>query len=149
MRPHTHAQHLFPYQEDNILKVNPVDFIYDEVTDTIKPLDTKVFEALVEDHPAVHKLRRGDKRDEKIAALKTKVLDTLKVTERRKRNLSCESISSDCPGWGLEDPNPARDQSRGSVRKRSEEENLPHVAKKPHHQSRPLLKPPKILVSKQ
>ena len=83
---------------DNILKVDPSDFVYDENTDTIKPIIVNAFENLVENHPSVHKLKRGDKRDEKVAGLKTKVLDTLKVKERRNRDLSTESINSDCSG---------------------------------------------------
>ena len=82
--------------DEDILKVDPSDFVYDESTDTIKPVNEDAFVELVENHPTVHKLRRGDKRDEKIAGLKTKVLDTLKVKERRNRDLSCESIKSDC-----------------------------------------------------
>ena len=77
---------------ENILKVDPSDFVYDEVTDTIKPVDVKAFEVLVENHPYVYKLKRGDKRDDKIAGLKTKVLDTLKVKERRNRDLTASKV---------------------------------------------------------
>ena len=38
--------------------------------------------------------------------------------------------------------------SRGSVRCRSEDDLTEHAAKKPHHQSRLHIKPPKILVTK-
>ena len=133
---------------ENILKVDPSDFVYDEVTDTIKPVDVKAFEVLVENHPSVHKLKRGDKRDDKIAGLKTKVLDTLKVKERRNRDLSCDSIKSDCSGWSMSSNRDKSTDSRGSVRCGSEEDLTLHAAKKPHKSRSPTIKPPTILVSK-
>ena len=89
--------------QEDILKIDPSDLIYDENTDTVKPVDVKAFEELVEQHPSVHKLKRDDKHDEKIAGLKTKVLQTLKVKERRHRDLSSDSVKSDCSGWGGDD----------------------------------------------
>ena len=139
---------------DNTLKIDPNDFVYDETTDTVKPLNVNAFEELVEKHPSVHKLRRGDKRDEKIAGLKSKVLQTLKVTERKKRSLSCDSIKSGCSGWGVDEVNldsKERDSStdsRGKVRRRSEDEIHSKAAKKPHHQRKTILQPPKIVISK-
>ena len=105
---------------------------------------------IVENHPSVHKLKRGDKREEKITGLKAKVLQTLKVTERKKRSLSCENIRSGCSGWGMEETSLNRDKStdsRGSVRNRSEDEENPKAPKKLNQQKKPILNPPKILIS--
>ena len=131
---------------EDVLNVDPANFTYDENTDTVKPVDEKAFEELVEQHPSVHKLKRDDKREEKIAGLKTKVLQTLKVKERKHTDLSCDSIKIDCSGWGGNE----HSDSRGEVRPRppsGDEENL-ESAKKSHRQTRPLLRPPKILISK-
>ena len=115
----------------------------------MKPLNVTTFEELVEKHPSVHKLKGGDKRDEKIAGLKAKVLQTVKATERKKRSLSCESIKSGCSGWGGDEANLDRDYSADRrTRNRSEDESIPQVAKKPHRQGRPILQNPKILISK-
>ena len=54
--------------------MNPDDFVYDEKSDTIVPKNVAAFDTLVEQHSSVNKL----KRDEKVAKLKGKVLDTLK-----------------------------------------------------------------------
>ena len=138
-----------PVEDTNILKVNPSQFVYDEQTDSVNPINSTAFDKLVESHPSVHKLRRGDKRDEKIAGLKSKVLDTLKVKERRKRDLSAESVKSECPGWDMDETKHREKStdSRGSVRPRSEDDHSIQVSKKLHHQARPPLKPPKILIS--
>ena len=56
----------------NVLKINPIDFDYDQSTDTVKPKNEKAFDNLVEQHPTVHTLERGDNRDKKIAGLKLK-----------------------------------------------------------------------------
>ena len=136
---------------DNTLKVDPTDFVYDENSDTITPLNLNDFDELVEKHPSVNKLRRGDKRDEKVAGLKAKVLQTLKVTERKRRSLSYDSIKSDCSGWGGDENGLERDLSsgsRGSIRKRSEEESNPGGAKKSLKKSKLILKPPKIVITK-
>ena len=132
--------------QEDILNIDPSDFIYDENTDTVKPVDVKAFEELVEQHPSVHKLKRDDKCDEKIAGLKTKVLQTLKVKERRHRDLSSDSVKSDCSGWGGDD----NLENRGEVRPRpiSDDEDILQIAKKTIKQTRPILRPPKILISK-
>jgi hypothetical protein len=131
----------------NILKVDPADFDYDQKSDTIKPKNKKAFDKLVEQHPTVHTLRRGDNRDKKVAGLKAKVLDTLKVAERRKRDLSCESLKSECSGWGVDDNSRERCGSRGQVRPRSEDEESVMLAKKLNIQTKSLLQPPKIVLS--
>ena len=137
------------------LEVNPADFVYDEKTDTVSPKNQKNFDDLVQLHPTVHKLKRGDTRDKKVENLKTKVLQTLKVVERRRRDLSCESVKSSCSLWDQDEQSKTRDlstESRGSVRQRSSdsEEDLPK-SKKAQHQSRSrrCLQPPKILLTKQ
>ena len=107
---------------ENILKVNPADFEYDEITDTVKL-----------------KLKRGAICDEKIVHLKSKVLQTLKLVERRKRDLSCESVKSTSSNWDVDDTSRARDSStvsRGCVRNRSESEDDLPDEKKTQHQSR-------------
>ena len=93
-----------PTVEDNtnILKVNPADFDYDVDNDTMKPRNVEEFDNMVEKHPTVDKLKRDDKRESKVANLKKKILDTLKVEEKKKRDLSCDSVKSDCSGWGRE-----------------------------------------------
>ena len=132
-----------------VLKVNPTDFDYDQSTDTVKPKDTKAFDTLVEQHPTVHTLRRGDDRDKKVAGLKAKVLDTLKVAERRKRDISSDSLKSECSGWDVDDNFRDRSTSRGRVRPRSEDEYSELDAKKLQgQQKKPTSKPPKILLSK-
>ena len=78
--------------EATFLKVDPDDFVYDAKNDTIVPKNVDAFENLVEHHPSLNKLKRDNKRDEKVAKLKGKVLDTLKVVERKKRDLSCDSV---------------------------------------------------------
>jgi hypothetical protein len=90
-----------PTVEDNtnILKVNPADFDYDVDNDTMKPRNVEEFDNMVEKHPTVDKLKGDDKRESKVANLKKKILDTLKVEEKKKRDLSCESVKSDCSGW--------------------------------------------------
>ena len=132
------------------LKIDPTDFDYDETNNTIKPKNKKAFESLIEHHPTVDKLRRGDKRDKKVAGLKAKVLDTLKVAERRKRNLSCDSVRSDCSGWGDEnfrERELSTDSSQGRVRKRSEDDFADLEPKKSNRQTKPILLPPKIILS--
>ena len=74
-----------------VLKINPSEFEYDQNSDTVKPKNKKAFEKLIDQHPTVHTLKRGENRDRKVAGLKAKVLDTLKVAERKKRDLSCDS----------------------------------------------------------
>ena len=138
--------------EENILKVDPNDFQYDETSDTIIPLNIEAFEKLIEEHPSVHTLKRDDKRDGKVAKLKEKVLDTLKLDERKKRDLSCESIKSDCSGWGHSGSLSDREKSpdvRGATRLRSEDDEPVPDAKKSLRNSRSTLRPPKIVISKQ
>ena len=134
---------------ENVLNVNPADFEYDEPTDTVKPKNVKSFDDLVELHPTIHKLKRGENHDKRIANLKTKVLQTLKVVERRKRDLSCESVKSSCSFWDMDERSRDRADSRGSIRNRSESEEDMPKAKKTQHQSRPRLKPPKIILTQQ
>ena len=131
---------------ENVLKVDPADYIYDEENDAVKPKDNDAFDKLVEQHPTVHKLKRGDTRDEKIAGLKTKVLDTLKVVERKKRDMSYDSVKSGCSGWDKE--RGLSTDSRGEIRQRSDDEDDHVKPKKTQRPSRPLLRPPKILVTK-
>ena len=131
------------------LKVNPANFIY-EKEDNVQPKDFKEFDKLIEQHPAVHTLIRGDKRDQKIAGLKSKVLDTLKVEERKKRDLSCESLKSECSGWEREEGSEEREAStdgRGNIRLREDDEESGQP-KKTQRTSRLLLRPPKIVISK-
>ena len=134
------------------MKIDPSDFVYDEKADAIIPKDVKEFDKSIEHHPTVHKLKRGDKRDEKVAALKSKVLKTLKVKERKKRDLSCESVRSGCSGWDGDEDTRDRSSSvgsRGSVRPRSDDEDELQRAKKSAHQHQPILRPPKIILSSQ
>ena len=86
------------------------------------------------------------KHDGKVANLKKKVLNTLKVEEQRKRDLSCESIKSNCSGWG-DDPN-SDSEVRGETRNRSDDDESEPDPKKQLRQSRKLLKPPKIVLTK-
>ena len=88
-------------EELNILKVNPDDFIYDDKNDTIVPKSLDDFDNLVEKHPSVNKLKRDNKREEKVAKLKGKVLDTLKVRERRKE-ISVVKVSTAGPLIGAQ-----------------------------------------------
>ena len=137
--------------KDNILKVNPGDFEYDEVNDTILPKNIKAFDQMIEEHPSVNTLRRDDKRDSKVANLKQKIFDTLKVEEKKKRDLSCESVRSDCSGWGHGGGTSDRDISpisRGETRPRSEGDDE-EISKpqKSRRQSRAVLRPPKIVLS--
>ena len=83
--------------EENVLKVNPDDFDYDEKNDIMKPRNAFAY---VEKHPSVDKLKRDNKREGKVANLKKKILDTLKVEEKKKRDLSVESVRSGCSDWG-------------------------------------------------
>ena len=129
------------------MKVDPGDFEYYLKSDIVKPKNKKAFDNLVEQHPTVHTLRRGDNRDKKVAGLKAKVLDTLKVAERRKRALSCESLKSECSGWGVDDCSCERSGSRGQVRPRSEDEHSDLGSKKNTSQTKPILQPPKIVLS--
>ena len=64
--------------EENILKVDPDDFENDEAKDVIKPKDQAAFDSLLDKHPSVYKLKRDNKRDQKISNLKEKVLHTLR-----------------------------------------------------------------------
>ena len=131
--------------EENILKVDPNDFEYDELNDTMKPKNIEAFNSLVNKHPSVNKIRQDNKREQKIENLKEKVLDTLKVSERRGRDLSCESVRSGCSGWGDRDRST---DSRGEVRPRSEDDE-PSLTqpKKSYRKSRSLINPPKIVVT--
>ena len=86
--------------EATFINVDPDDFVYDAKNDTIVPKNVDAFENLVEHHPSLIKLKRDNKRDEKVAKLKGKVLDTLKVMERKKRDLSCDSVKSWTSDWG-------------------------------------------------
>ena len=108
----------------------------------------KAFESLIEHHPTVHKLKRDEKRDKKVAGLKAKVLETLSVAERRRRDISCDSVKSDCSGWG-DDHDRDRDfdtENRGRIRKRSGD-LIDVESKKPNRQTKPILLPPKIILS--
>ena len=63
-------------------------------------------------------LKRDNKRDQRVASLKEKVLNTLKVSEKKKRDLSCESVRSGCSGWGPGGTSSDRDlssDSRGEI----------------------------------
>ena len=131
---------------ENILKVNPNDFTYDAENDTMKPIDINAFDQLIEKHPAVNKLKRDSKRQVKINDLKKKVLDKLKVEEVRKRDISCDSIKSDCSAWG---DGQSDTETRGETRGRSDDDDSERTSKKKARQSRNLLKPPKIVLSKQ
>ena len=106
---------------------------------------------MIEEHPSVNTLRRDDKRDSKVANLKQKIFDTLKVEEKKKRDLSCESVRSDCSGWGHGGGTSDRDISpisRGETRPRSEGDDE-EISKpqKSRRQSRAVLRPPKIVLS--
>ena len=138
--------------EDNILQVDPNDFEYDVTSDTMVPLNLEAFEKMIEEHPSVHTLKRDDKRDGKVANLKKKILNTLKVNERKTRDLSCESVKSDCSGWGHGGSASDREKSpdiRGATRPRSDDEDNEPEAKKSQRISRTILRPPKIVISKQ
>ena len=137
----------------NILEVNPEDFEYDAEQDEMVPKDKEAFEKLVEMHPTVNKLKRDTNRDQKVSNLKEKVLATLKVNERRKRDWSCESVKSGCSGWGsgaVVNERSNSTDSRGRVRERSddsdEESQQPKSDKLPR-KSRSVLKPPKIILT--
>ena len=137
-------------KEENILKVDPTDSDYDETTNTVKPKNSTAFEKMIDEHPTVNKLKRDNQRDKKVASLKAKVLDTLKVKERRNRDLSCESIKSDCSDWEWDDQNRERTSStgsRGKTRPRSEDDQGNADSKKPQNQRKPVLQPPKIILS--
>ena len=137
--------------EDSILNVNPGDFDYDEASDTVTPRNAKDFDNLIEEHPSVNTLKRDEKRDGKVANLKKKILDTLKVEERKNRDLSCDSVKSDCSGWGLGGDNSDREKSpsiRGETRPRSEDEENGSKPNKSIRKSRPVLKAPKIVLFK-
>ena len=138
--------------EDSIIKIDPDDFVYDEENDVIKPKDEVAFDTLLEKHPSVNKLRRDNKRDKKVANLKEKVLNTLKVSEKKRRDLSCESVRSGCSGWGPGGSGSDRDlstDSRGEIRQRSDDEDFKDTQpKKSLRRSRSLLQPPKIIISK-
>ena len=137
--------------EDNILKVDPDDFVYDEKNDTIQPKDQAAFDTLLEKHPSVNNLKRDNKRNQKVEKLKEKVLNTLKVIEKKKRDLSCESVRSGCSGWGPGGSSSERDLSadRGEIRQRSEDEEFKEdQPSKSLRRSRSLLQPPKIVISK-
>ena len=133
---------------NNVLKVNPSDFDYDEVNDTILPKNVQDFDKLIEEHPSVNTLKRDDKRESKVSNLKKKILDTLKVEEKKRRDLSCESVKSGCSGWGQGGEGSDRElsPSRGATRPRSDDEEDSKPLKS-RRQSRPVLKPPKIVLS--
>ena len=141
---------------DSPLKINPEDFHYDPVDDKIVPKDHLAFNKFVETHPTVNKLKRDKTRDEKVASLKEKVLETLKVHEKKKRDISCESVKSDCSGWdsstsgGGDGARDSSANSRGKVRNRSDDsddvKDKPKSDKQPR-KSRKLLKPPKIILT--
>jgi hypothetical protein len=99
---------------EDILKVNPEDFVYDADDDIMKPKDLEAFDQMVEKHPTVDKLKRDNKREGKVPNLKKKFLDTLKVEERKKRDLSCDSVKSDCSGWGQGGVGSDREKSPGN-----------------------------------
>ena len=89
---------------------------------------------------------------QKVEKLKEKVLNTLKVSEKKKRDLSCESVRSGCSGWGPGGSSSERDlstDSRGEIRQRSEDEEFKEdQPSKSLRRSRSLLQPPKIVISK-
>ena len=130
-----------------VLKVDPAEFEYDQNSDTVEPKNKKAFEKLIDQHPTVHNLKKGDNCDRKVAGLKEKVLDTLKVAERRKRELSCDSLKSECSGWGVDDRSRDRSGSRGQIRARSDDDLSDLENKKPSSQMKPILQPPKIILS--
>ena len=66
----------------------------------MKPRNVAAFDQMVEKHPSVDKLKRDSKHEGKVDNLKKKILDTLKVEEKKKSDLSVESVRSDCSGWG-------------------------------------------------
>ena len=138
--------------EENVLKVNPDDFDYDEKNDIMKPRNPAAFDQMVEKHPSVDKLKRDNKREGKVANLKKKILDTLKVEEKKKRDLSVESVRSGCSDWGNDRAGCVNDRekspaSRGSTRARSDDEESAGKPKKSFRPSRSILKPPKIVLS--
>ena len=133
------------YTDMNTLKINPDDFVYDAENDTVVPKNPKAFSDLVEQHPMVNKLKRDTKRNEKVEKLKGKVLDTLKVKERKDRSLSCESVKSGISDWGDTDSM----SERGSTRPRSDDSDTENPnPKKSSRKSRPAIKPPRIVMSK-
>ena len=131
----------------DILEINPEEFEYDLKSDTIKPRDKKAFDNLIEHHPTVNTLKRGENRDKKVAGLKAKVLDTLKVNERKKRNLSCDSVKSGCSGWESDSNHRDRSLSRGKIRQRSDDETPHNEVKKPNRENKHVTLPPKIVLS--
>ena len=136
----------------NILNVNPDDFEYDLQNDTVNAKNLEAFDKMIEEHPSVHTLKRDSKREKKIENLKKKIFDTLKVNERKKRDLSCDSVRSDCSGWdqgGTSDGEKRSDSSnRGATRPRSDDDEKEPDRKKSMRNSRTVLKPPKIVISK-
>ena len=82
----------------------------------------------------------------KINDLKKKVLDKLKVEEVRKRDISCDSVKSDCSAWG---DGQSDTETRGETRGRSDDDEAEPNSMKKVRQSRNLLKPPKIVLTKQ
>ena len=74
------------------------------------------------------------------------------MIERRKRDLSCDSMKSSSSDWGVDETSRNRDLStgsRGSTRARSDSEDDTNHPNKAARHSRSLLKPPKILITKQ
>ena len=130
--------------------MNPNDFAYDEVNDIMKPRNVDAFNQMIEKHPLVDKLKRDKKREEKVTNLKKKVIATLKVKERRERDLSCDSVRSGCSGWGQGEASSDREKSseRGETRHRSDDDDNGPLPKKTLKKSKPLLQPPKIVLSK-
>ena len=126
---------------------------YDEDNDQMIPKNKEAFEKLVEMHPTVNKLKRDVNRDEKVANLKAKVLETLKVNEKKKRDLSCESVKSGCLGWdsgAAESERRSADGSRSRTRNRSgnsDDESNQSKPSKQARKSRTFLQPPKIILS--
>ena len=132
----------------NTLEVNPEDFEYDADHDKMVPKDNEAFEKMVDMHPAVNKLKRDAHRDEKVANLKKKVLETLKVNEKKKRDISCESVKSECLGW--DSGRSSSIDSRGKIRNRSDDSDdggPQPKSEKQSRKSRSLLKPPKIVLT--
>ena len=135
---------------DSQLEINPGDFDYDAEKDEIIPKDHEAFNKFVETHPTVNKLKRDKTRDEKVASLKEKVLETLKVHEKKKRDISCESVQSGCSGWDSGGGRGISTESRGKVRNRSDDSDDDREKPKSDKQarkSRPYLKPPKIILT--
>ena len=106
---------------------------------------------MIEEHPSLNTLKRDDKREGKVANLKKKILDSLKVEERKRRDLCYESVKSDCSGWGQVGAVSDRERSpgnRGEIRQRSDDEENATKPNKSSRKSREILKPPKIVFSK-